>query len=187
MEPHLQPVTGEAFRHRTAVTEEQARLDVAASGVWGGRFEGIFIDVRVFNPFASSNRATSLAASYRRHEQEKRRKYEERVREVEHASFVPVVLSASGGYGKHANALFTRIASLLAEKSKEPYGQIISLLRCRLGFALVRCHGCGAKYVPAWLKSRSMFAPAVPESPAVLVLSSGGGGTHPVNLHSAVI
>ena len=139
VEPHLQPITGEAFRHRTAVTEEQARLDVAASGVWGGRFERIFIDVRVFNPFASSNRATSLAASYRRHEQEKRRKYEERAREVEHASFVPVVLSASGGYGKHANALFTRIASLLAEKSKEPYAQIISLLRCRLGFALVRC------------------------------------------------
>ena len=163
VEPHLQPVTGEAFRHRTAVTEEQARLDVAASGVWGGRFERIFIDVRVFNPFASSNRATSLAASYRRHEQEKRRKYEERVREVEHASFVPVVLFASGGYGKHANALFTRIASLLAEKSKEPYGQIISLLRCRLGFALVRCGAMSLR------GSRSMFAPAVPESPAVLV------------------
>ena len=119
----------------------------------------------MFNPFASSNRATSLAASYRRHEQEKRRKYEERVREVEHASFVPVVLSASGGYGKHANALFTRIASLLAEKSKEPYGQIISLLRCRLGFALVRC---GATCM-CLRGSRSMFAPAMPESPAVLV------------------
>eukprot|EP00117_Sycon_ciliatum_P023519 scpid105885/ scgid19975/ len=79
------------------------------------------------------------------------------------ASFVPVVLSASGGYGKHANALFTRIASLLAEKSKEPYGQVISLLRCRLGFALVRC---GAMCLRG---SRSMFAPAMPESPAVLV------------------
>ena len=49
--------------YRAAVTEEQARLDVAASGVWGGRFERIFIDVRVLNPFASSNRAASLAAT----------------------------------------------------------------------------------------------------------------------------
>ena len=104
--------------------------------MWGGRLERIFIDVRVFNLFDSSNRATSLAASYRRHEQGK---LEERVREVEHASFVPVVLSASGGYGKHANALFSRIASLLAEESNEPYAQNISLLGCCLGFGLVRC------------------------------------------------
>ena len=111
---------------------------------------------------------TSLAAIYRRHEQEKSRKYEERVREVEYASFVPVVLSTSGGYGNHANALFSRIASLLAEKSKEPYAQIISLLRCRLGFALVRY---GAMCLRG---SRSMFAPAVPESPAVLVVAEAG-------------
>ena len=130
--------------------------------MWGGRLERIFIDVRVFNPFDSSNRATSLAANYRRHEQEK---HEERVREVEHASFVPVVLSASGGYGKHANALFSRIASLLAEKSKEPYAQNTSLLLCRLGFALVRC---GAMCLHG---SRSIFAPAVPESPAMLVVA----------------
>ena len=63
IEPHLLPLTGEALRYRSAITEDQARLDVAASGVWGGRFERPFIDVRVFNPFASSNRSASLAAN----------------------------------------------------------------------------------------------------------------------------
>ena len=82
-------------------------------------------------------------------------KYEERVREVEHASFVPVVLSASGGYVKHANALFSRIASLRAEKNNEPYAQVISLLPCRLGFALVHCGGMCLRV------SRRMFTPAV--------------------------
>ena len=45
---------------RSASTEDQARLDVVASGVWGGRFERTFLDVRVFNPNAPSNRTSSL-------------------------------------------------------------------------------------------------------------------------------
>ena len=48
--PHLQPVPGEQFRHRSAITADQARLDVAASGIWGVRFENTFIDVRVLAP-----------------------------------------------------------------------------------------------------------------------------------------
>ena len=35
-----------------SISEQNARLDVAANGVWGGRFEHRFFDVRVFNPFA---------------------------------------------------------------------------------------------------------------------------------------
>eukprot|EP00117_Sycon_ciliatum_P022927 scpid97720/ scgid19636/ len=73
VEPHLQPVTGEQFRLRSANVQEQARLDVAASGLWGGRFERTFIDVRVFNRCASSNRPTSLASTYTREEKEKHR------------------------------------------------------------------------------------------------------------------
>ena len=73
VEPRLQPLTGERLQCRTAITDDQARLDVAASGVWGGRFERVFLDVRVFNPFAQSNRTSSLISTYQRHEKEKRR------------------------------------------------------------------------------------------------------------------
>ena len=41
--------------HKTANTDPGARLDIAACGVWGGRFERTFFDVRVFNPKARSN------------------------------------------------------------------------------------------------------------------------------------
>ena len=71
VEPHLQPVTGEQFHYRNTNVGEHARLDVAASGIWGGRFEHTFIDVRVFNPYPSSNHTTSLASSYARQEREK--------------------------------------------------------------------------------------------------------------------
>ena len=41
-----------------------------------------FFDVHIFNPFAASNRSTTLAATFRRHEAEKCHAYEERIREV---------------------------------------------------------------------------------------------------------
>ena len=91
IEPHLQPLSSESFTARSVITGDSARLDVAASGFWGGRFERTFFDVRVFNPHAPSNRSLQLATTYRRHEREKRLHYEQRVLEVEHASFVPFV------------------------------------------------------------------------------------------------
>ena len=55
-----------------------------------------FVDVRVFNPLAASNASSSLASCYRRHENIKKRAYAQRIREEEHASFTPLVMSASG-------------------------------------------------------------------------------------------
>ena len=49
-EPHLQPLSRESMYHRSAITEDGARLDIAMYGFWGGRFEKAFLDVKVFNP-----------------------------------------------------------------------------------------------------------------------------------------
>ena len=138
VEPHLQPITGERFHLRSASTEDQARLDVVASGVWGGRFEHTFLDVRVFNPYAPSNCTSSLPVCYHHHEQEKQRRYHWRIRKVERSSFLPDVLSATGGCGKGATALLKRISHLQGSRSKEPYSMLMALLRCRLCFALLR-------------------------------------------------
>ncbi|XP_065189589.1 uncharacterized protein LOC135820204 [Sycon ciliatum] len=137
-EPMLQPVTGEKFRLLSTTTADQARLDVAANGIWGGRFERTFLDIRVFNPYAASNRAASVSSVYARHEKEKRRRYEQRLLEVDRATFVPVVLSATGGTSKCASALFKRLASMLSDKLKELYSVTMAWLRCKLSFALVR-------------------------------------------------
>ncbi len=52
IEPNIQPITEETFRGATANTQEGAHLDISANGVWGGRFEKTYFDVRVFNPHA---------------------------------------------------------------------------------------------------------------------------------------
>ena len=138
IEPHLQPLTGEVMSHNTTVTEDGARLDVAMYGFWGGRFEKAFVDVRVFNPCAQSNRRSPLASVYRRHEQEKKRHYEERVRKVERATFTPLVMSTTGGMGRAATTFYKRLASMIGEKQNTHYTQTMNWIRCKLSFALLR-------------------------------------------------
>ena len=138
VEPPLQPLAGERFPLLSTSTEEFARLDVAASGVRGRRFEQSFMEVRVFNQHAPSNAKMSVPSMYKLHEAEKQRRYEARVRDVGHASFVPIVFSVAGGCGKAAAVLMERIGSMLCEKRNEPFSVVMASMRCRISFALLR-------------------------------------------------
>ena len=44
VEPDLQEVTAEVLSRQTSITTNGARLDIAANGFWGGRFERTFVD-----------------------------------------------------------------------------------------------------------------------------------------------
>ena len=69
---------------------------------------------------------------------QRKQMYEQRCREVEHSSFTPLVLSATGGVAKEATAFYKRLASLLASKWDMPYSSTLCWLRCRFGFSLLR-------------------------------------------------
>jgi len=139
VEPELQPVSNpEEFSLATSNTQEGARLDVAMNGFWGGQSERCFVDVRVFNPYAASNKCSSLSATYKKHENIKRRAYGQRIREVEHASFTPLVMSATGGLAHEATIFYKRLASLLSAKWGDSYAITLGWLRCRLSFSLLR-------------------------------------------------
>ena len=58
--------------------------------------------------------------------------------QVENGCFTPMVFSSCGGMGHETTTALRRLASLVAEKQKEDYGQTIALLRVRLNFALLR-------------------------------------------------
>ena len=137
-EPILQPITNECLVHRTANREDGARLDVAADSFWGNDRQRAFFDVRVFNPHAQSYQNTSLSQCYRKNEQEKKRAYDQRVREIEHGSFSPLIFSTTGGMGTIATVVYKRLAAMIADKCEKPYSQIIQLIRCRLNFSLLR-------------------------------------------------
>ncbi len=103
-------------------------MDVAATGVYG-RMERAYFDVRVTYPNSPSNKSLTSKQLYRKHEQEKKAKYEERILEVEKGSFCPLVYSTTGGVGNLCETHHKRVASLIAEKRKEDYPSVIRYIR----------------------------------------------------------
>ena len=137
VEPHLHALSGEVMHHRSAVLNDNARVD-RASGFWRCLHHRTYFVVRVFNSFAASNRSTTLAATFHRHETEKGHAYEERIREVEHGSFIPLVFSSSGGMGKAATTAYKHLGQLLSEKWSSSYSVMMGWLCCSMGFSLLR-------------------------------------------------
>jgi hypothetical protein len=159
LEPVLHPLSGEELQHATARAEDEARVDIAARNFWGNR-QVAYFDVKVFNPYAKSNRKFSLASCFTHHEKSKKRSYEQRIIEVEHGSFTPLVFSASGSMGRSAAIFYRRLAAQLAEKRNEPYPVTMGWLRCHISFSLVR----SAILCIRGTRSRANFIPRVPDS-----------------------
>ena len=66
------------------------------------------------------------------------RQYEQRVREVEHATFTPLDMSATGAMGRTATTFYKRLASMVSEKRNTEYSQTVNWIQCKLSFALLR-------------------------------------------------
>ena len=136
-EPHLQPLSGESFTLASTSRDDAAQLNIRADSFWS-KEQQTFFNVRIFNPNAPSYISQPMDSLYHRHEQEKRRRYDERIREVEHTSFSPLVFSLSGGMGKATQIAYKRLANLLAERKREPYSRIINFIRVQIRLSLLR-------------------------------------------------
>ena len=69
---------------------------------------------------------------------QKRWAYNQRVVEVEHGSFTPLVFSATGGMSTAASICYKQIAVKLSEKSNTPYTMTMAWLRTNISFSLLR-------------------------------------------------
>ena len=47
IEPNLLPLQGESFANKTTSTEDEARLEIKANGIWDSRFTKTFFDVKI--------------------------------------------------------------------------------------------------------------------------------------------
>ena len=136
IEPSLQSLTGEVLRGRITSMEDATRVDVECTG-FRNVHQDAFLNVRVFNPLASCNRNKQMKAVYQQHEREKRRVYDQRVREVERGTFTPLVLTVTGGMGPSAS-IFQKLAAMIAAKRGHTYRRLITWIRERLTFSLLR-------------------------------------------------
>ena len=120
-----------------ASTSEEGRTDIRATGFWT-RCEEAFFDVRVFDANTPSYRSTSLDDLFIQHERRKRSEYEERVVNVDHGSFCPLVFSTAGATGPLCTRFLSRLAALIAEKNGIDYSTTMAWIRCRVSFAFIR-------------------------------------------------
>ena len=68
----------------------------------------------------------------------KKREYLERVLEIEHGSFTPLVFGTNGGMGKECTKFIKTLANQLSVKENETYAAVITWLRTRLSFEILR-------------------------------------------------
>ena len=135
IEPTLLPFTGEEING--ALTTDNARADVCARGFWtSGQLA--FLDVRVFNPLAKRFRSSDLPNCYKSNEREKKKLYNDRINQIDHGTFTPLVFSASGGMGRECKKFYDHLAELLSEKRKESYSVTCTWVRRKLSFALIK-------------------------------------------------
>ena len=116
---------------------DRAAPDISSRGLWSA-FERTFYDVRVCHPNAPSHINSSIAQLYRTKEQEKMRKYNTRVMTVERGSFTPLIYTTFGGWGPQATRYHKRLADRVALKCGEQYHLVLSHMRVRIRFALLR-------------------------------------------------
>ena len=137
VEPPLERLTGEKLELASAISSDEARLDVSARGFWQ-RGQRAFFDVKVFNPNAQRHVGQSLAQCYISNEKDKKRSYCERVLEVENGTFTPLIFNCFGGMGPECHHFYKRLCGLLAEKRDEKLSMVTSWVRTRISFALLR-------------------------------------------------
>ena len=78
------------------------------------------------------------AQLFRDAENAKNREYRERIRQVEHADFNPLVFTTAGGMAPQCHLVVKRIAEKIAQKKDLHFSMVSGWLRCRLSFALLR-------------------------------------------------
>ena len=74
----------------------------------------------------------SLKKCYKLNEKEKKRAYAERVLQVEHGSFTPLVSSAIGGMGRETTKFYSRLAEILADKKNTQYSFMMAWLERKI-------------------------------------------------------
>ena len=75
-----------------------------------------------------SNQGKHTATIFKEQENEKKRKYNQRVMDVEMGTFIPLVFGTNGGMGLDCQNFLRTLANKLSSKKNEPYGSVISWL-----------------------------------------------------------
>ena len=146
-EPKLHIVENKERYQRSAITSDDARLDIRARGFWRSG-QNAFFDVRVTNTDCSSQRNMTLKSILRKHELEKKRCYNRRVMEVENGSLTPLIFTTTGVMGHECATFYKSLAEKISLKQDERYSEVVRFLRIKLSHMALK----STLTMSAWIK-----------------------------------
>ena len=103
-EPRLIPLDNETFRLRSTNTSDEARLDLKAGSFWSNGVNAFF-DVRVTHVNSQTNQGLTTEKIFEKHENEKKRLYNQRILDIEHGTFTLLSLAQMVEWEKSALCL----------------------------------------------------------------------------------
>ena len=103
-----------------------------------GATEGCIFRYKGVSSHVDSYRDLSPKQIYRIQQDEKKRKYNSRVTEIEQGTFTPLVFTTTGGMADECLRYHSRLAELLSAKKQESYATAISWVRAKVSFAILR-------------------------------------------------
>ena len=137
IEPKLLSLSGEELHGRTTNRSNEARLDIKARGFWE-RGQQAFFDIRIFEPNACRYLSKSLQQCHEMSEHEKKRLYNERVLQINHGTFTPLVFSVYGTMGRECKTFSPRLSQLIFDKGNLSKSITMNWIRTKVCFALLK-------------------------------------------------
>ena len=101
--------------------------------------QNAFFDIRLTNANARSQKHLPISIilkNQKKHEKEKRAY--NRIMNVEHGIFIPLVFSLTGCESHETSMFHKHIAQKIANKTEENYEKVQTLIRCKLSFLVLR-------------------------------------------------
>ena len=89
-------------------------------------------------PKCTATSKSKVDAAFNQNEKAKKSAYNQRVIEIEHGSFTPLVFSAYGGFGRETDRFLTNLISKIAEKKDMPMSVVANYVRTKISFILVK-------------------------------------------------
>ena len=106
IEPILTTLSGEELPGRTSKNSNDVRVDIRTRGFWK-RGQQAFFDLRDFDPNACRYRNRSLQQCHVMNEQEKKTTYNEKILQIDHGAFTPLVFSISSSKGRECQKFYS--------------------------------------------------------------------------------
>ena len=124
--------------------------------------------MKVFNPFAKSYINSKLESVFKNCETSKKTEYEQRIIQIEHGSFTPVVMSAYGGFGVETGRYIATVIDKIAEKRDLNRSVVANYVRTKLSFHLLRSQ------VLCIRGARKLFTPTINVGDVEVVQEAAG-------------